>query len=234
MSNSVQPHRQEPTRLPRPWDSPGKNTGVGCNFLLQFRKVKSESEVPQSCPTLSDHMDCSLPGSSILGFFQARRLKCLLLRRNHRHRINDTSLTQKWMFTCHLVISGPNHQDKSWGWECLLLCVGPLLPTVSASCRSPSPNIPSGISRWAPMLRWSIRGRCGAPSSQNTHIHYVPQGVNNYIWATRRNLRQSVSMFLEEIVQHFFSLKVFLMVFTFLRGILSPNIWQRKQRRCSI
>ena len=61
MSNSVQPHRRQPTRLPRPWDSPGKNTGVGCYFLLQCMKVKSESEVSQSCPTLSDPMDYSLP-----------------------------------------------------------------------------------------------------------------------------------------------------------------------------
>ena len=64
MSNSVRPHRQQPTRLPRPWDSPGKSTGVGCHFLLQCLKVKSESEVAQSCPTLSNPMDCSPPGSS--------------------------------------------------------------------------------------------------------------------------------------------------------------------------
>ena len=75
MSDSVRPHRQQPTRLPRPWDSPGKNTGVGCHFLLQCMKVKSESEVDQSCPTLSDPMDCSLPGSSIHGIFQARVLE---------------------------------------------------------------------------------------------------------------------------------------------------------------
>ena len=62
-------------RLPRPWDSPGKNTGVSCHFLLQCRKVKSESEVAQSCPTLSDPMDCSLPGSSVHGIFQARVLE---------------------------------------------------------------------------------------------------------------------------------------------------------------
>ena len=65
----------QPTRLPHPWDSPGKNTGVGCHFLLQCMKVKSESEVTQSCPTLSDPMDCSLPGSSIHGIFQARVLE---------------------------------------------------------------------------------------------------------------------------------------------------------------
>ena len=69
MSDSVRPHRQQPTRLPCPWDSPGKNTGVGCHFLLQCRKVKSESEVAQSCPTLSDSMDCSPPGSSVHGIF---------------------------------------------------------------------------------------------------------------------------------------------------------------------
>ena len=75
MSNSVQPHRQQPTRLPRPWDSPGKNTGVGCHFLFQCMKVESESEVSQSCPTLSDPTDCSLPGSSVHGIFQARVLE---------------------------------------------------------------------------------------------------------------------------------------------------------------
>ena len=71
----VRPHRRQPTRLPRPWDSPGKNTGVGCHFLLQCVKVKSESEVAQSCPTLSDPMDCRLPGSSVHGIFQARVLE---------------------------------------------------------------------------------------------------------------------------------------------------------------
>ena len=74
MSDSVRPNRQQPTRFHCPWDSPGKNTGVGCHFLLQFMKVKSESEVAQSCLTLSDPMDCSLPGSSVHGIFQARVL----------------------------------------------------------------------------------------------------------------------------------------------------------------
>ena len=75
MSDSVRPHRRQPTRLPRPWDSPGKNTGVDCHFLRQCMKVKSEREVAQSCPTLSDTMDCSLPGSSVHGIFQARVLE---------------------------------------------------------------------------------------------------------------------------------------------------------------
>ena len=68
VSDSVRPHRRQPTRLPHPWDSPGKNTGVGCHFLLQCMKVKNESQVTQSYPTLSDPMDCSLPGSSVHGF----------------------------------------------------------------------------------------------------------------------------------------------------------------------
>ena len=75
MSDSVQSHRQQPTRLPRPWDSPGKNTGVDCHFLLQCMKVKSESEVAQSCPTLRNPMDCSLSGSYVHGISQARVLE---------------------------------------------------------------------------------------------------------------------------------------------------------------
>ena len=75
MSDSVRLHRRQPTRLLCPWDSPCKNTGVGCHFLLQCMKVKSESEVSQPCPTLSDPMDCSLPGSSVHGVFQARVLE---------------------------------------------------------------------------------------------------------------------------------------------------------------
>ena len=75
MSDSVWPHRWQPTRLLRPWDSPGKNPGVDCHFLLQCMKVKSESEVAQLCQTLSDPMDRSLPGSRIHGSFQARVLE---------------------------------------------------------------------------------------------------------------------------------------------------------------
>ena len=75
MSDYVRPHRRQPARLRHPWDSPGKNTGVGCHFLLQCLKVKGESKVTQSCPTLCDPMDCSLPGSSIHGIFQARVLE---------------------------------------------------------------------------------------------------------------------------------------------------------------
>ena len=75
VSDFVRPHRRQPTRLPCPWDSPGKNTGVGCHFFLQCVKVKSESEVAQWCPTLRDPTDCSPPGSSIHEIFQARVLE---------------------------------------------------------------------------------------------------------------------------------------------------------------
>ena len=75
MSGSLRPYRWQPTRLPHPWDSPGKNTGVGCHFLLQCMKVKSESEVAQLCPTLCDPIDGSPPGSPVPGNLQARTLE---------------------------------------------------------------------------------------------------------------------------------------------------------------
>ena len=99
MSNSVQPHRQQPTRPLCPWDSPGKNTGVGCHFLLQCIKVKSESNVAQSCRTLSDPMDCSLPGSFLHGIFQARVLEWVAIvnklwfRSLHSTRLHYTFVT---------------------------------------------------------------------------------------------------------------------------------------------
>ena len=89
LSTSVRPHRRQPTRLPHPWDSPGKNTGMGCHFLLQCRKVKSESEVAQSCPTRSDPMDCSLPGSSIQGIFQARVLEWVAIAFSEEYIISS-------------------------------------------------------------------------------------------------------------------------------------------------
>ena len=98
MSDSVRPHRRKPTRLPRPWDSPGKNTGVDCHFLLQCMKVKSQSEVTQSCLTLSNPMDCSprdilnhpkpnpgilrdriLPPTWLSGFSSVQSLSCVRL-----------------------------------------------------------------------------------------------------------------------------------------------------------
>ena len=93
MTNSVRPYRWQPTRLARPWDSPGKNTGVGFHFLLQFTKVKSESDVAQSCLTLSNPMDCSLPGSSVHGIFQARVLELGTIA--FSGYVGDTTLTEE-------------------------------------------------------------------------------------------------------------------------------------------
>ena len=93
MSDSVQPHRWQPTRLPHPSLSPGNNTGVGCHFLLQCMKAKSENEVTQSCLSLSDPMDCSLCGFSVHGIFQTRVLEwgpTVFSRRDH------TNVTQSW------------------------------------------------------------------------------------------------------------------------------------------
>ena len=97
MSDSVRPHRRQPTRLLCPWDSPGKNTGVGCHFLLQYMKMKSESEVAQSCLTIRNPMDCSLPGSSTHGSFQAR---VAFLPRNKRLLIS-------WLQSLSAVILEP-------------------------------------------------------------------------------------------------------------------------------
>ena len=75
MCDPQRPHGLQPSTLLHLWDSPGKNTGVGCHCLLQYMKVKSESEAAQSCLTLCDPMDCSLPGSCVHGIFQARVLE---------------------------------------------------------------------------------------------------------------------------------------------------------------
>ena len=96
MSDSVRPHRRQPTRLRRPWDSPGKNTGVGCLFLLQCRKVKSESEVAQLCPILSDPMDCSPPGSSVHGIFQARVLEWGAIAFSEQIRLHKGKRNVSW------------------------------------------------------------------------------------------------------------------------------------------
>ena len=112
MSNSVQPQRWQPTRLPHPWDSPGKNTGVGCLFLLQCMKVKSESEVAQSCPTLSDPMDCSLPGSSAHGIFQARGLEwgAIAFSEEWMHACVKSRFRHVWLFVTLWTIASSVHE----------------------------------------------------------------------------------------------------------------------------
>ena len=134
MSNSVRPHRWQPTRLPRPWDSPGKNTGVGCHFLLQCMKVKSESEVAQSCPTRSNPMDCSLPGSSAHGIFQARVLEWGAIAFSMKVYSVPQTLMYKILVVCLLVAQ-----------SCLILC-DPM------DCSSPGFSV-HGILQ-ARMLEW--------------------------------------------------------------------------------
>ena len=101
MSDSVRPQRQQPTRLPHLWDSLGKNTGVGCHFLLQCMKVKSESEVTQSCPTLSNPMDCSPPDSPVHGIFQARVLEWgAIAFSEYKHRGSIFSVSNFIQYEC--------------------------------------------------------------------------------------------------------------------------------------
>ena len=97
MSDSVRPHGWQPTRLPHPWDSPGKNTGVGCHVLLQRMKVKSDSELTQSCLTLSNPMDCSPPDSSVHGIFQARVLEWGAIAFSQHRASDDYILTLRYV-----------------------------------------------------------------------------------------------------------------------------------------
>ena len=120
MSDSVRPHRRQPTRLPCPWDSPGKNTGVGCHFLLQCMKVKGASELAQSCPTLRDAMDCSLPGSSVPGIFQARVLEWGAIvypvpKRCTQTHVVTTVQKERYFFcylSAHMLMSSLNKARK--------------------------------------------------------------------------------------------------------------------------
>ena len=126
----MRPHRRQPTRLPRPWDSPGKNTGVGCHFLLQCMKVKSESEVAQSCLTLSNPMDCSLPGSSVHGIFPGKStgVGChCLLRKSSFPIPNPISPNQKQKkkplkLTAYLIL--PSSFSLSFSSHCLDINLG--------------------------------------------------------------------------------------------------------------
>ena len=113
-SDTVRPHRWQPSRLPRPCDSPGKNTGMGCHFLLQFMKVKSKSEVAQSCPTLSDPMDCGLSGSSARGILQARVLSGLpcLLQTLLVSSVHFSSVAQSCPTRCYSLLPHESQHDN--------------------------------------------------------------------------------------------------------------------------
>ena len=123
MSDSVQPHRWQPTRLRHPWDSPGKNTGVGCHFLLQCMKVESESEVAQSCPTLCDPVDCSLPGSSVHGIFQARVLEwgatafSIKMDRGSFFPKEDIKIVKRHMKICSISLKSSQKCKSKPQWD---------------------------------------------------------------------------------------------------------------------
>ena len=148
MSDSVRPHRRQPTRPRRPWDSPGKNTGVGCHFLLPCMKVKSVSEVAQSCPTLSDPMDCSLPGSSVWGIFQARVLEWGAIAFSNTYTRKVLIEGVKWPNLNDL------HFPASERLSCLVLshmsfCIQPQNPVLS-TCAASFSFVPSSPSHSQP------------------------------------------------------------------------------------
>ena len=143
----MRPHRRQPTRLPRPWDSPGKNTGLGCHFLLQCMKGKSESEVDQLCPTLHDRMVCSLPGSSVHGIFQARVLEWGAIAFSNRQ------LTSIFTYSFFNVLF---YYGLSQDTENSLLCYtsGPCCwPTLNATVFIHQPQIPSPVLSSSPSSR---------------------------------------------------------------------------------
>ena len=119
VSDSVRSRRRQPTSLSHPWDSPGKNTGVGCHFLLQCMKVKSQSEVAQSCLTLSDPMDCSLPGSFVHGIFQSRVLEWVAISfsRNKTLLVIKVHYPWTWASLVTQTIKNLPAIRKTWVWS---------------------------------------------------------------------------------------------------------------------
>ena len=124
-------HRRPPTRLPHPWDSPGENTGLGCHVLLQRMKVKNESEVTQSCPTLSDPTDYSLPGSSIHGIFQTRVMEWGAIAFSSNHfilsllkRSNKGLSSQSYGFAVVMYRCESDHKEgsKQNNWRFSMWC----------------------------------------------------------------------------------------------------------------
>ena len=187
MSDSVRPHRWQPTRLPRPWDSPGKNTGVGCHFLLQCMKGKSESEVAQSCPTLCNSMACSLPGSSTRGIFQARVLEWVAIALGGINPLNffysfSDSLCEVlffffwscWLFNaaCRLSIVSTNRGCSSLlctGFSLFWLLLLQSMGSRSTGFSSFSPRaLELGLSSWAHGLS---RSKAMESSQTRNQIH---------------------------------------------------------------
>ena len=162
VSDSVQPHRRQPTRLHHPWDSPGKNTGVGCHFLLQCMQVKSESEVSQSCPTPSNPMDCSLPGSSVHGIFQARVLEwgAIAFSLENAQSSLVQSLNPVWLFatpwiTAHQAsLSITNSCRSQTHVHQVSDAIQPSHPLSSPSPPAPNPPPASGSFPMSQLFAW--------------------------------------------------------------------------------
>ena len=143
MSDSVRPHRRQPTRFPRPWDSPGKNTGVGCHFLLPCMKVKSESEVAQSCPILATPWTAAYQAPPSMGFSRQKYwsgvpLPSLL----HTVREKESSVTQSCATLCDpMACSMPgfpvHHQILELAQTCVYQVGDAIQPSHPLS--SPSP-----------------------------------------------------------------------------------------------
>ena len=166
------PHRQQSTRLPCPWDSPGKNTGVGCHFLLQCMKVKSEREVAQSCPTFHNPMDCSPPGSSAHGIFQARVMEWGAI----------TFSSEIKIVVLKIMDSQPQELEGTWK----LNCINPLWLKVRKVSQPPKQRglrggnswSEAGPGLWSPRLAWVLWCHCLPwpslllffPQTQHTHL----------------------------------------------------------------
>ena len=174
----MQLHRRQPTRLPRPWDFPGKNTGVGCHCLLQCMKVKSESEVAQSCLTLSDPMDCSLPGSSVHGIFQARVLEWgAIAFSEHLLVLQFLFLLSEIIILCsccqHLKTTAFHSVYSCLWWEgkfdpsCSFILAGTVYCVDVLSCSVVSSSLPSRL-----LCPWDSPGK-------NTRVgcHALLQGI---------------------------------------------------------
>ena len=180
MFDSVQPHRWQPTRLPRPWDSPGKNTGVGCHFFLQCMKVKSESDVAQSCPTLYDPMDWCLPCSSSHGIFQARILEWVaiafsiaLTRQTFVGKVMSLLFN---MLSRLLIAFLPRNKHLLISWlrsPSALILEPPLLPNKVCHCFHCLPIY----------LPWSDGTRCHDVSFLN--INFKPTSLSSFIFIKR-------------------------------------------------
>ena len=166
---TVRPHRRQPTSLPRPWDSPGKNTGAGCHFLLQCMKVKSESE--KSCPTLRVPMDCSLPGSSVHGIFQARVLEWVAIAFSGK-QCGDSF--KNWKYNCHTT-----QQSYCWAYT-------PRKPELKETC------IPMFIAALFIIARTWKQPRCTSADEWIKKLWFIY--TMEYYSAIEKNIFESVLM----------------------------------------